>query len=284
MKSSPDIQQEANADPAGLAQRRNNMKRLIRILAISSVLVVALETFGSLSQTKVNPRENGPLTLLYAYHCEVSARPKLTHKIRTRELKRLEAWKQDGKLSDFRVFFSRYADSDSPDLLIFLTFPSYLEVDRWRQVEARNPAALSRRTLREVSTVNTSPLDLLRDRGALEQTNDAVYLIIPYDFEPTSMEEYLKYFDGYVAPQLSGWMEEGILQSYRLYLQRYTAGRPWGSLLVLQYRDAMAFGAREKIVAKVRQELKKDPAWLELSERKQQLRKEKMGVLADEIH
>ena len=44
---------------------------------------------------------------------------------------------------------------------------------------------------------------------------------------------YLTYVDNYLVPQTEGWMNEGVLAGYGLYVGRYAAGRPWASLLVL---------------------------------------------------
>ena len=70
---------------------------------------------------------------------------------------------------------------------------------------------------------------------------------------------------------------------YGLYLQRYTAARPWDAMLVLEYKDDAALGLREKIVEKVRQELRSDPKWKALADSKQTIRSEKEAVIADEL-
>jgi hypothetical protein len=259
------------------------MPKLILMLLAGLVFGAVATTTSSWCQAKSNPRDSGPLTLLFTYRCPPSARPKLRKRIRDAELKQLAAWKRAGRLAEFQVFFSRYADSDAPDVFLLLHFPSYLEVDRWKEVEATSPAALSPALLGELSSVNTYPLDRMREGGHLDHHQGAQYVIIPYDFEPNSIDEYLKYFDSYVVPQLAGWAQESVLLSYQLYVQRYTAGRPWGSLLILQYRDGPALGMREKVVAEIRQGLKQDPAWEAINQSKQQMRKEKTGIIADEV-
>jgi hypothetical protein len=93
----------------------------------------------------------------------------------------------------------------------------------------------------------------------------------------------LQYVDDYVLPQFDGWMREGILTRYQLFMQRYTAARPWDSLIVLEYKDDESLGLREKTVAKVRQELQSNPAWKALNENKQSIRVEKEAVIADQL-
>jgi hypothetical protein len=109
-----------------------------------------------------------------------------------------------------------------------------------------------------------------------------VYFIIPYDYL-VSTDEYVKYLDTYVVPQVNGWIGENILAGYTIFLGRYATSRPWASLFVLEYRDAASFGLREATVAKVREKLKSDPAWLAASESKQKVRVEKQTVIAEEL-
>jgi hypothetical protein len=86
-----------------------------------------------------------------------------------------------------------------------------------------------------------------------------------------------------VVPQIDGWIREGVLVSYGLYLNRYYAGRPWDSLLILEYKDLESFGQRESVIAKVRAALSADPKWKALSENKKNLRTEKETVLAEDL-
>jgi len=78
-------------------------------------------------------------------------------------------------------------------------------------------------------------------------------------------------------------MTEGVLRSYSLYLNRYYAGKPWESLLVLEYKDMDSFGQRENVVTKVRAALSADPKWKAFSENKKNIRTEKEPVLAEEL-
>ena len=106
--------------------------------------------------------------------------------------------------------------------------------------------------------------------------------MVPYTITVTPAA-YLKYADEYVRPQFDGWIKEGILSSYQFFMQRYTAGRPWDTLIFLQYKDGESFGLREKIVAKVRAQLQSNPVWKAASDTKQSLRVEKEAIIADEL-
>jgi hypothetical protein len=136
--------------------------------------------------------------------------------------------------------------------------------------------------LDSITAVETYPADLVRHRVPDAAPLHPVYLAVPYAFSvPTSA--YLKYFDDYVRPQLDGWSREGVLSGSGLYLQRYTAARPWDGFLVLQYKDDASLGLREKIIARVRQELQSNPTWKALAESKQNIRVEKQAVIADDL-
>jgi hypothetical protein len=111
---------------------------------------------------------------------------------------------------------------------------------------------------------------------------EPVYLVIPYTYS-VSKPAYLQYVDDYVTPQFDGWMAEGVLVRYEVFLQRYTAGRPWDSLLVLEYKDDASLGNRETIVNKVRARLQSNPKWQAIADNKQSIRTEKEAIVADEI-
>jgi hypothetical protein len=111
---------------------------------------------------------------------------------------------------------------------------------------------------------------------------EPVFLIVPYDYS-VSADQYVSYLDGYVLPQLNGWRQEQVLSAYDIYLARYAAGRPWSSILVLEYADDEALGKRESTVAKVRSQLQGNAEWRALSEHKQSVRVEKEAIIADQL-
>ena len=130
----------------------------------------------------------------------------------------------------------------------------------------------------------TYSLDMVRHDASKElpKTGQSVYFIIPYDYV-IGADDYVRYLDTYVVPQVNGWMEEKVLASYSIYLSRYSTSRAWGSLFVLEYRDHDAFGKRESTVAKLREKLKANAEWLAASENKQKIRVEKQTIIAEEL-
>jgi hypothetical protein len=191
-------------------------------------------------------------------------------------------WKAQGILASYHLLFSRYVDTSQWDMLAVLQFHRYQDVAKWWEVEKRNPAGLAPDLLALVDKVETYPVDLSRTADPASAPAAPVYLVLPY-VHAVPPAVYLKYADDYVRPQLDGWTREGILAGFGLYTQRYTATRPWDSMLILQYKDDAALGLRETVVAKVRKELETNPVWKALSDRKDTIRTEKAGIIADEI-
>jgi hypothetical protein len=239
---------------------------------------------GSALCGQEDPKASGPATLLIQYDCPPANRPRLREVMVARGLPRLATLKSSGALENYLVLFSRYVDSSNWDMLTLLSFRDYKDAVAWKEVELQTPAGLDSSDLQVTSEVHTYPLDRVRhdNASATGAPNAPVYLVIPYSLAVPAAA-YLNYFDDYVQPQMEGWIREGVLAHYDLLLQRYTAARPWDSLLILQYRDDAALGRRESVVARVRQQLQTQPKWKALSESKQTIRIEKAAIIADEL-
>jgi hypothetical protein len=226
-------------------------------------------------------KQTGPTTLVIQYHCPPGQRTPL-RQAAVNSLPRYEALKTNGVLAGYHLLFSRYVNTNSWDLLAVLNFRTFADVAKWKEVELRDPAGLSADGLAATSAIFTYPADAVRGNASDSPGVHPVYLVIPYTLS-VSQPAYLQYVDGYVRPQFEGWMREGVLTRYEIFVQRYTASRPWDSLILLQYKDDESLGLREAVVAKVRSELAKDPAWKAFSDSKQNMRVGKEVVIADEL-
>jgi len=190
--------------------------------------------------------------------------------------RQLQRWKDEGALHAYQLIFARHLDSRSWDAMAVLTLK---DAARWKAIEREFPAGLPRNVLALATAIETVPARLVRHAVHAKAT-EPVLLVIPYEVmapEP----EYLAYLDEYVLPQFAGWADEGVLASHSVYLARYPAGRPWQSLLVLEYRSEQALAARERTVAKVRARLASNATWKAISDNKKNVRAEKTPVLAD---
>jgi hypothetical protein len=94
---------------------------------------------------------------------------------------------------------------------------------------------------------------------------------------------YLKYFDDHLRPQFQAWIQEGILSYYQVFLQRYTGGRPWDALIVLTYKDDDSFGQRERVIAKVREQLEGNQVWRAAAGYQDKDVMERPAIIADEF-
>ena len=256
--------------------------RLSRRLGWSAIASVLAIVGLAGSARAADLREDGPLALVITYHTTPGNRLALRRQLETTGLRQFQRWKDEGTLQNYQILFSRHVDSGTWDASALLTFPGHDALERWKQVERVAPAGLSQKTLELTTSIDTAPADLVRRSNPAEPRKTSVFMVVPYEvFVPT--EEYLSYLDGYVVPQLEGWIAEGVLAGYGIYLPRYFAGRPWASLLVLEYKNDQALGMRESIVAKVRARLKEDPQWKAMSDNKKRIREEKQAVIADPL-
>ena len=229
-------------------------------------------------------RDSGPQSLVIACRARPEHRVTLRREMENGGVATFEAWKNQGVFKEYHILFNSYLDSETYDMLTFLTFHDFSGVAKWKEIEKRQPGGLPTTTLPLIQSAITYSLDSARHNSSPERpaTGKSVFLIIPYDIQvPT--DDYLKYVGAYVVPQMDGWIAKHVLAGYNLYITRYSTERPWGSLLVLEYRDNEAFGKREATVAKVREELKTNPAWLAASQNKQKIRVEKQTIIAEEL-
>jgi hypothetical protein len=242
-----------------------------------------LSAAGQESQLK----DSGPRTLVISYRCPPAKRAAFREQMLNAGLPRFEKWKTEGFLEKYRLLFNSYVDEDTWDLLAVLTFHEYKDVDRWRKIERSMPGGLATLELSLAAPLSTNSMDLVLQEALptpeLANPAESVFFVIPYVYSPTTTEDYTKYLNGYVIPQTKGWLKEGVLSSYEIYLNRYPASQPWQALFVLQYKDWVAFGLREKAVTKVRSDLSQNPAWKALSDNKLQIRIEKKAVISEQL-
>lgn len=254
-----------------------------KILKTLSCIALLLSTATfSVAADAEDPKQNGPVALVIQYRCLPGQRATFRQQLLSIGLPSFAQWQADGILADYHLLFSRYVDTNSWDALALVTFRHYSDVTRWRKVEAERPAGLPENTLALTTSVETYPVDLLRQGASSDRPLHPVYMVVPYTFSVTT-PAYLKYFDDYVGPQFKGWIDAGVLGSYQVYLQRYTAARPWDVMIFLQYKDDDSFGLREKTVAETRAKLQSNPVWKAASDNKQSLRVEKQAIIADEL-
>jgi hypothetical protein len=246
---------------------------MIRIL-----LVACLVALGSTAGAA-----GGPTSILIAYRSEPANRPAFRTYLQKDLLPRLAKLQGEGVLKSYQVLFNPFTTADTWDALSILHFTSYSATQRWKEIERTQPGGLDAAGLHLAQPLNTYSADLPWEGQADDPGSDqnAVYYVIPYEY--SSADQYRKYVDAYVIPQVAGWMREGVLAGYRIFMNRYQVGRPWDSLFVFRYRDLEAFGRREETVAKVRLTLTDNTEWQQLNAIKQSIRTESENTIAEAL-
>jgi len=230
-------------------------------------------------------KQTGPRNLLIALNCKNGDRPAFRRAISTTSASRLAELEKQGTLRSYRLLFNRFVDTDAWDALIMLEFSSDAGLEKWQEIETATPAGLDADAAKLITAGTTYLADLVshQESPAQSSADKPVYLIVPYTIDPNSPDDYVKYAQGYVVPQLQGWMKEGVLSQWDLLVSRYAAARPWQAVLVLKYRDQTAFGERDRVMAKVREDLAQNAEWKAISEGKHKMRTELRAVIAEEL-
>src|SRR5271170_568174 len=125
---------------------------------------------------------DGPTELIITYRCPPPRRVGFRQFITENGIQRFEHWKQDGLLKDYRFLFNWYVDVDSWDAMAVLSFTSYAQVARWKEIEHTSPGGLIRDVLEMAWPLNTTSADLMWHGVAEEPRNPAssVYFVVPY--------------------------------------------------------------------------------------------------------
>ena len=258
--------------------------RRFRDLARSALALLLLATLlvwqrPALAQ---DPDDVGPHHLLITYRSEARDRPAFRHYLTGEGRQPFDKLVKEGALTDYEILFNTVC-TDTWDAMVVLHFKRYTDTARWTDIERRSPSGLSPKGLRLAKPITTVSADLTwQDSVPGADTKGAVYYVIPYTYL-TTYAEYKNYVDGYVVPQVQGWMKEGVLSGYRIYMNRFSVGMRWDSLFVYQYKDLATFGRRDATLAKVRESLKDNAEWQRLSAIKAKLRTESENTIAEQI-
>jgi hypothetical protein len=229
------------------------------------------------------PPPTGPTHILITYRSEPASRPAFRTYLQRDMLARLEKLKREGVLRSYQILFNPFTTADTWDAMTILSFTRYVDTLRWKQIERTAPGGLNAAGLRLAKPVDTYSADLPWEGQADDpgSEGDSVYYAIPYEY--AAADQYRKYVDAYVIPQVTGWMREGILSGYRLFMNRYPVGPAWDSLFVFRYRNLEAFGQRDEIISRVRQTLVDQPTWKHWSDIKQTIRTESANTIAEAL-
>ncbi len=195
------------------------------------------------------PGKDGPLGLIVQYRCAPGQRAEFRDRVVHEALPQFERWRTAGILSGYRLLYSRYVNTDTWDMMAILTFPTYDDVERWRRSERYAPGGLPPSALALTLYVNSYPVDVTESRTGEEPSIRPVFLVLPYANRMQASS----------LPGLEAELRHGDLVRLDVFRQHYDAGRPWSSVMVLEYKNDNSFGratflpyninAREPVIA-----------------------------------
>jgi hypothetical protein len=254
-----------------------------RLLAALLLALIFATLLASPSMAAEHPIISGPREIMISYKCDPANRPAFRRYLEAAEMTKLAEMKRKGGLHSYKILFNPFITPDTWDAMLVLDFAKFADTRNWLEVERTQPGGLSPAGLKLATPIATYSSDLVWDDALPDAGDDSksIYYVIPYDYN--SEKDYMSYIGGYVIPQVQGWMQSGVLSSYKIFMNRYPAGKPWDSLFLFQYRDLDAFGRRATVMADVRAKLVADPTWSRFNEIKQTIRTESENTIAESL-
>lgn len=178
----------------------------------------------------------------------------------------LSSWRQSGHTSNITRIDSTQKEAPGFSTLLMLEFPSEGHYQTWQREEASKLKA----------PVQVRRADLLsRNELTPKDSNNSFYKVNIYQ-PTTSFQNYKAFVDGYITPLMEGQRDQKILIGYWMYVERgESAAKPGQSVLVLEYRDAVAFERATPVKADVRARLTANhPTYPRYHETKEGLRQD----------
>jgi phosphate transport system substrate-binding protein len=174
----------------------------------------------------------------------------------------LATWRQSGQVSSALLLDENQKDPGFASVAL-LEFPSEGSYDHWNKEEASKiPAPLAVKRADVLTHAEVYPRD----------SNKSVFLVNTYKLL-VPPDHYKEFVQGYIVPNLVDQKAAHLLLRYTMYLER-SAGGDAQAMLVMEYRDSVAFSHRDA----VRDELVKklvatDPAWKKWDDSQESVRK-----------
>lgn len=250
---------------------------------VSRLMLCALLMLASGGVVDSVAQENkvGATNLFITYRCKPQDRPAFFRGLGSDAAKRFDEYRRQGVIKEYLLLYNEFVDAVTWDAMVILTFERYQDTERWREIELENPGGLTP-SLLALGAPHTSYFgDRIIYNGAPGDRRTSIFTVIPYDY--SSKGEYVNYIRTYGVPQFDGWIREGAISSYSIFLNHHATGEPWDAMLLFEYRGIEGLANRDIIKQKVRSELVKDPAWKLLSDSKHDFRTEREVVMARAI-
>ncbi len=241
-------------------------------------LVGAAICFATTCPAWAQAEVDAPTALITTYRAKPEARAKFRSIMQTEGVAQFEKWKTAGVFASYQAFFTTYAGNDVPDMFLVVKFNHFTDLGRWQKIEETFPGGLPASAQLIAAADTSGTADIVKESRTAPTTKESQFFVLEYDVL-VDMPKYTSYALGYAVPQFDAWEKTGALASYASYVNQNPAGAPWGSFIVLEYKDLTSLAAREVIKSKARVDLAaSNPAWKKWSEDKTAMRKEKAAI------
>jgi phosphate transport system substrate-binding protein len=176
----------------------------------------------------------------------------------------LSAWRNSGQVANVHLIENDRTENPGFESLAIVEFVSEGSYNAWNKTEAAKllpPLDVKRADM------------IIHGEKTPRDSNKSIFHVNVYDVL-VSPEAYAQYVKDYITPNMENQKNKKILLRYSMYQDRdRAAGAKGRSILVMEYRDAVAFNSREAIKDEYKQHLLATNAkWKHLNETKNSIR------------
>ncbi len=232
------------------------------IVALLACCAVILLTISQASAQEDYPP--GASRIVIMYKCDAANRPAALTAMRKNGVHRFEEWKKEGVIKDYLLLYNSFCDENTWDVMAVLSFETYVQTDKWRDVEEKFPGGLDNELTALLTPTQTYLSEAKWVYGAELDKKNGLYMVIPYEHPDRNV--YIDYVNSVLVPQFDGWMREGAINNWSILLTNHYPGKPWDVLLFLEYDGVDGLSQRGIARKATAKRLEEDPAWLLLRE------------------
>jgi phosphate transport system substrate-binding protein len=183
----------------------------------------------------------------------------------------LAEWRQTGAVADAFLLSSTPAREAAFRSVAVLQFPDQASVEHWRKIGGTHLGA---------GVIATNVDTLARGETFPRDSSKAIFVVAEYEVA-AAPDAYRKYVKNYVIPEMEELRTRKLLTSYFLFAAQDKGSAPWHSILLMEYRDSVAFELGTKAMEGVRQKLASNADFKIASDGKATIRKERSLTQAE---
>jgi hypothetical protein len=232
------------------------------VLSCLSWRIANAQGIASTKNTADIMHPDEPTHLVIGYRSKPADRAAFRSYLESTEKAQLEEWKKQGVILDYQILFmglTRF--NDDVDAVLTLTFPTYLGSYKWVDIEKSMPGGLSPEGLKLGSPKWSVMADCIAHGEAeVRHPGEAAYEVSQYDFEDE--KAYKNFALSYPAKMFQNWLGQGALSAYAIYMAQNGEGSPWGSFIVLEFKDRNSYSHSAQVKIRGYSQLASDPDWV----------------------